>query len=134
MTTEVLVACLPIIIGMVGAFVQQWLKAKLGPKRLGAALDLARTVVRAADQVGGSNPEKLQVATDAMVDLARRVGLKLSPVEVNSFIHAALQEYREAEKFLEAAPVNAQFYEPQYVPQDSTVVPFPSGGGTDETV
>jgi hypothetical protein len=88
----------PVIIALVAAGVRSWLNAKVAPDKLGAVFDMARTVVRAAEEIGGPGPEKLTIAQDALVALARRVGFKLKPEEAVSFIHAALFEYRKLEE------------------------------------
>lgn len=85
----------PFIIALVAAGVRSWLQARIAPDKLASAFDMARTAVRAAEELGGPGAEKFQVASDALMALARRVGFKLKPEEATSLIHAALFELRK---------------------------------------
>lgn len=74
-------------------------RVRLAPTRLGALVDLARTVVASAEKIGEATgikgPDKYAVAEQALTSLARRVGVKLRPEEANSLIHAALREFQQ---------------------------------------
>lgn len=71
------------------------------PQKLQTVLDLARQVVQAAEETGGSGADKYKVAETALVSLAKRVGVSLKPEEVHSFVQAAVAEMHEVQKLME---------------------------------
>ena len=79
-----------------GTLVRNYLKARLAPGRLDSILNLARTVTAAAEKMGNTlnlnSGAKYNYAETALLDLSKRVGVKLTPTEANAFIHAVLHE------------------------------------------
>lgn len=86
------------LIGVIGGIVWSELaklrkvKPKLNGEGLSILVDLARVAVSAAETVGGDGDQKYKLASEALVELAARVGLTLSEVEVAALIHAVLKE------------------------------------------
>lgn len=89
------------VLTAIGAGVRQWLKAVLTPRRIQAFVNQARLAISAAEEVGNvlelSSPEKYQWAEDALRDLTKRSGLRLTDAELNAYIHALLYEEHVAE-------------------------------------
>jgi hypothetical protein len=96
------------VLAVIGKFVDGWLKTKLKPQQYDTVLNLARTAVTAAEQVGRDQglqgADKLELASNALIAGAHRVGLNLDPAEVTSFIHAALAELHALSAPVLAAP------------------------------
>lgn len=124
--TEVLIAAVPVIIGLLTYAGREFLRTKLAPQNLASVSQLAAIAVQAAEQVGGEGHDKLQIATDALLDSAKRVGLKLTAPEASAFIHASLFQMKQA---LEA-PVDVDYSDilrlaDQLPEQQGEVLPFP---------
>jgi hypothetical protein len=102
---EVLVAALSaLILGAIGTgvrFVNAYITAHFKPQQMGAVFDLARTAVNGAQQWGLdlTGPDKLDFAVNALVEGAKKLGLKLTVEEASSFIHAALREMKQVQAF-----------------------------------
>ncbi len=86
------------LLGVVGGIV--WselgklrkLQPDLNVERLNILVELARVAVSAAETVGQTGDDKYKLASEALVELAARVGITLSEVEVAALIHAVLRE------------------------------------------
>jgi hypothetical protein len=93
-----LVSIVPLVIAFFGNEARKWLKARLAPAQFDLVLNLARTCITAAEEVGratGSDgPDKYEYAENALITAAKRGGMHLEPSEANAFIHAALTELR----------------------------------------
>ena len=71
------------------------IQAKVGPDKLQTAINLARYVVQAAEKLipgSGNGADKYEFAQDALIELASKVNLDLSPTEASAIIHAVLKE------------------------------------------
>lgn len=111
---EYIIALLTTVVGAVGYAVRQWLKTVLTPRRLNALISMARAAIAGAEEVGNvlelGPAEKLAYAENALRDLSKRLGLRLTESEVNALIHAILYEEHQ----VEAALIN-------YAPEDAEV-------------
>ena len=71
-------------------------KPKLNGEKLNILVDLARVAVSAAETLGHNKnltgTEKYDLAYEALVELAGRIGITLSVVEAGALIHAVLNE------------------------------------------
>lgn len=67
-------------------------KKELNGEKLNILVDLARVAVSAAETAGGPGEEKFALASEALVELAARIDITLSEVEVAALIHAVLKE------------------------------------------
>lgn len=86
------------LIGAAVAAVRRWLQARLAPAQIAFAHQAAQLAVQAVEEVarGIDMPSggKLSMAEAALVDLARRAGVKLSANEAKALIHAVLNASR----------------------------------------
>jgi Tfp pilus assembly protein PilX len=94
-----LVAATPIVIS--------WLRVKLGPQRLAAVNSLAQLAVNAAEKLGEAEPavtnaDKYQTASKFLVAASKRVGVKLTEHEANTFIQSSLRDLEKVEAGLNA--------------------------------
>lgn len=89
------------IAGAAVVFIRQYIKARFSPQQLAAVGNMASLVVEASEVLGKdqtvNSADKYHIAEQALLDLAKRVGLKLSGAEVNALIHAALGVQRANE-------------------------------------
>lgn len=96
MNADILQGILGIIVLLVAAAGRTIVQARIGPERIGAVFQLARVVVtgveRFGQDYGHKGADKLALATSAVLDGARRFGIKLSDDEATSIIHAALAD------------------------------------------
>lgn len=81
--------------------VRTWLLAKLSPQRIHSITVLASTAVSAAERLAEdgkdiTGAEKLNFASEFLVDGAKKVGIKLTTTQVLGFIHAALTDFNAA--------------------------------------
>lgn len=71
-----------------------FLKAKLGPQKLGAIAQLAGEAVLASEKIGQaegvSSADQYKAAEAFLIAAAKRVGVRLSTTEANGFIQSAL--------------------------------------------
>lgn len=95
---EAIVGLLAAILALVGAGVRSYIKTTLTPRRMAAIVEWTRNAVTAAEKLGLDvdleldGPGKYRVAEQSVEVFAKRVGLKLSPAETNTLIHAVLVE------------------------------------------
>lgn len=93
---EAILGLVTAVLTLVGLLVTRTVKTRIAPQQLSAAYQFARTAVEAAEKVGRAaglgGPEKYEYAEQALLTLARRVGLRLKPEEANAFIHVVLNE------------------------------------------
>lgn len=93
---EAILGLVTAVLTLAGLLVTKTVKTRVAPQQLSAAYQFARTSVEAAEKVGRAlgleGPEKYGYAEQALLTLARRVGLRLKPEEANAFIHAVLNE------------------------------------------
>lgn len=98
----ILLSILTVVVGALGAGLRAWLKTLLTPARMETLINMARTVVAAADEIGNAltlpPSEKYAYAEDALRDLAKRTGVRLTDSEVNALIHAVLYGEHAAEE------------------------------------
>lgn len=101
---ELVVLAVLTLISVVGEVYRRRLKVKDAPTQLSLIANIASDVVAAADQYfhEGANDERREWAERAIVDLGKRVGVKLTPDEATAFIHAALRQTRQVDN-VEAA-------------------------------
>ena len=120
MVKEYLLALLTAGLGVAVRFIQQWLATRLKPAQYETVLNLARTVVSAADKIGKDfgvdNKAKYDFAKNVVQTGARKVGLKLTDNEAMAFIHAALKELRELENLPEYPGFPEEYSGPVSVP------------------
>lgn len=99
------------IIAAIGQGIRGWLKTRLTPERMNTLLGQARIVVSATEQVANSlndvgtpmtSGDKYAWAEASLKKFSKRLGLRLSDEELNSYIHAVLYEI----SLVEAAAVN----------------------------
>jgi len=102
---DILTAATPLVVAALtylGVLARSWVKAHVAPRQYQALSALANEVVRSIDQLGTTAPldnsAKLEMATDALVESAKRLGIKLEPSEVTTFIHAAVSNVRAEQK------------------------------------
>lgn len=81
------------------AIAKQYFEARITPIKLSQVGEFARVAVNAAERIGIDTPDltgadKYDIAYDTLIELAERVGIKLSLQEAMSLIHAALNELR----------------------------------------
>jgi hypothetical protein len=89
---------------------RKYVQARITPDKLGHVTDIARMAVRAAETVATDlsalDPveyagaltwaeAKARFAENVIADGAAHLGLKLSPDEIDAFLHAALREMRQ---------------------------------------
>lgn len=99
------------VLGALGALVlavvplvRTWVQARLNSDKIATVVyQLAPAAVKAAEQLSAdvtghpvTGAAKLNFASDLLVSLAKRVGLKLTTDEVLGFIHAALRDMKTA--------------------------------------
>ena len=98
--TEQILSLLTATLAVIGYFVRDYLRTRGVPAKMGTALEFARTAVAAAEKIGRtvaevSGPEKYEIASTALKQLSKRVGVKLTDAEVSTLIHAVLNESDE---------------------------------------
>lgn len=93
---EAILALLTALVGVFAAVARTWVQVNVTPRKLAALVEVARTVVLAAEKVGQATgvdgPQKYEYAEQALVTTAKRLGLKLKPEEANAFLHSVLAE------------------------------------------
>lgn len=94
-------AALAVLLTAVLPLVKAWVQTKLTPQKLAHVTDLAGIAVRAAEKVGEASgvtsAQQYAIASKYLLDTASRLGLKLTPDEVNGFIQAALRQMKAIE-------------------------------------
>lgn len=84
------------IVGLVAYFVRQWITANIKPRQLQTVLDVARTVVAAAEKIGEEfgvdGKAKYDFAQQVLQSSSKKIGVKLTDGEAFAFIHAVLKE------------------------------------------
>lgn len=99
--TQEIVALVVAALGYGAVQLRAWFLAKSGPGRLGTVHNLAQLAVTAAEEAAHaaaqsgavmSSDGKYAVASTALTDLAKRVGLNLTDAEVHALIHAVLAD------------------------------------------
>jgi len=91
---ELIALVVSAIVGTLGKWLRDWVKARITPQQLGITAELANIVVLAAQRLGASTgltgAEKYSYAESALLAMAKRSGIRLKPMEANAAIHAAL--------------------------------------------
>jgi len=95
--TEAILALVVAVIGLIGAVARTYVKTNLTPRRMATIVDFARNAVTAAEKLGVTlddftGPAKYEYAEKAVDAFARRLGVRLSPEETNTIVHAVLVE------------------------------------------
>lgn len=105
------------LLGVLGEYLRRKVQADEVPKNLQTVLSLARTAVQAAEEFGRregiTGEDKYDFASAALVEAAKRVGVRLKPAEVQVFIHAAVGELRD---LLEIEAAEQAAYQQQTAP------------------
>lgn len=83
-----------VVLGVVGGIIWSEITKRrvLNTEKLSLLYELARTAVSAAETVGGSGENKLGLAVEGLVELAARIGVKLSEKEASVLIHGVLRQ------------------------------------------
>jgi len=91
------------LVGYCTVLLRTWVKTHTAPHTFAALSGLANTAVDAVEQLDRvskmSAEQKFDLASDTLVDTAKRLGVKLSPVEVNAFIHSAVKALKDSQAF-----------------------------------
>lgn len=99
---EIVFTLITAIVGAIGVGVRQWLKATLTPTRLDSLASMVQAVISGAEEVGRvldlDSAAKYEYAENALRNLAKQVGLRLSDAELNVLIHAFLYNQRKADE------------------------------------
>lgn len=99
--TELYATLATIIAGVIAALVNKWLNGKFKPSQLNALSVFASDVVQAAEEAGRAfgydGAQKLDYATNALIALASKVGVKLDTATAEALIHSSLKGFREYE-------------------------------------
>ncbi len=96
---EILTPLVTALVGYLMYLLQTWLKANIAPKQYAALAGLANTAVDAVEQLDRvsklSSEQKYDLASETLTKSAKRLGVKLSEVEVNAFVHAAVKDLKD---------------------------------------
>lgn len=93
---EVIGVAVIALLGVISAAIQMFVRAKYSPQKLQNLSAAAATAVEAAEQVGKSSPEKLDLAVEGLNALGKRLGFrKLSKAEALTFVEAAVAEMKK---------------------------------------
>lgn len=100
--TAVLAPTIPTAVGFALYLARVWLLAKVGPQRMEAIASMSIAAVTAAEECGRTAPitgsDKFTLAADAINAHAKRLGIKLTPDEIQTFVHSALTAARQFEQ------------------------------------
>lgn len=100
--STILAPVVPVFAGFIIYLARVWVLAKVGPERIDAIGAIAMAAVSAAEECGRTAPiggaDKFTLASDALTAYAKRIGIRLSPDEVQTFIHSALVASRQFEQ------------------------------------
>lgn len=95
---EQVLSFLIVAFGVAVKYAGTWLRAHIKPQQLASVRQLAAQAVRAAESLGvdfgAEAKDKFDFAKSALIDGAKKVGIKLTDAEVISFVQAALDDLR----------------------------------------